>query len=1376
MNHFFICYSSVDGYSFSLKLADTLAAGPPSIPVWLDKRELRSGEDWDEQLVDAIRTCKGLLFVMTKDSVQADSVCKDEWVLALTYKKPVIPLQLHPEAKLPFRLGSRQTTDFIGSFDTGIARLRSHLLWMDSPEGVLKGLQQRLADARRQLPRVEPHHQQRIQDEMEELEGRIVKQQYVVDYPDEGRKSAKARIEDNFERERQTSRETGSRDRPRFINNPPAAPPSWFQNRHVETALVGKCLQEEGVRLMTVVGRAGVGKTAMICRLLKALERGRLPDDGERIEVDGVVYLGPTGSRHVRFPDLYADLCRLLPEAQAQLLDRISTNPQAKPRSIMQTLLENFPHDRTIVLLDNFEDVLDKTTGEINDDELNQALHAILEAPQHAVKFILTTRVAPRELLLAHPERQMLLKLEEGLASPYAENILRAMDNDGTLGLKEAPDELLDEARQRTRGYPRALEALVAILRVDSDTTLEEILENAQQFLPDNVVKKLVGEAFSRLDPTMQQVMQALAIYPSPVPPMAVDYLLQPHCPGIDSEPLLKLLISMQFARREAGHCYLHPVDREYALSRIPEGTCDDWQEEKPPTFTRTSLFRRAADYFRKIRPEEADWHSFEDLSPMLVEFELLVSSADFHSALEVLRAALLYLEKWGHSRLILRLADRLSEQAQEPVRTSAAGLAGLAASSLGENAQAMRYLKSALVAPPAEINGEEILSWQLTLADILLSHGNHQEATANYRAAKEQADEDDIESQASALLGLGSVAAAKNEHQEAREQYHQALHFLATRSAVELIPEDDAFSINGAELPPGIQLSDPRDWFPISLETEGEDLVALFGVAMPQEELPEDDKTRTTATHDEEEGNQEEVDVMLLLASSALADIWLSFARLYWRTDRLSDAAASCQLALQIYGVLELDLGVAQALELLGRLAADLPEADAEVILEIQEEELNRARKTKHRRLEMTLLDNLAESYLERNRKDDAERLYGDLLHHAAELDDSGLKMRAERGMALINWNRGNTDEAVAKLQALLAERLEDLEFQSDTEMMLGDFEFARDRRESAVKHYMSAGRGYAGLAWLQGQVAIEQKLAGVASDQRNYEEAVRRLDQALPAAREMGIASVTTSLLCALAEACLSAGSRKRALAVAREAYQLTSEIELLSAQAETLVTLGRILERLKQYEDAEAMLKEARKLFQDSNDTSGEINALIQLARLYDKTEQRNEEINAAQTAWKLAQQTGSQAEMRDARTELALALSDGGHHVQAIGHMKEVVQDNPDRGGYYLGTLGWVCFQADEYDQCLKASLHALELDPAQTWVIRNLGHAYLAKGQPDEAEREYRRAIKDRKGGEDFVDTIREIKNLLTRKPDLARGTEMLHLMEEEQAMLNDSEL
>jgi hypothetical protein len=54
------------------------------------------------------------------------------------------------------------------------------------------------------------------------------------------------------------------------------------------------------------------------------------------------------------------------------------------------------------------------------------------------------------------------------------------------------------------------LEALVAILAADRNTTLPELLADAKR-MPENVVEELVGEAFSRLDAQAQQVMQALS-------------------------------------------------------------------------------------------------------------------------------------------------------------------------------------------------------------------------------------------------------------------------------------------------------------------------------------------------------------------------------------------------------------------------------------------------------------------------------------------------------------------------------------------------------------------------------------------------------------------------------------------------------------------------------------------------------------------------------------------------------------------------------------------------------------------------------------------------------------------------------------------------
>jgi tetratricopeptide (TPR) repeat protein len=350
------------------------------------------------------------------------------------------------------------------------------------------------------------------------------------------------------------------------------------------------------------------------------------------------------------------------------------------------------------VFLDNFEDVIDHVTHNLTDAELDEALRALVKLPHHGVKLILTTRVAPRSLSLVHPGRQMRLDLDGGLESPYAENILREMDADGKLGLKSAPDQRLALARERTRGFPRALEALFAIVSADRDTTLEEVLAGTSTLLPENVTEALVGEAFSRLDPTQQRVMQALAVYGRPVPPTGVDYLLQPHQPDVDSTPVLSRLVNMHFARKEAGRYYLHPVDREYALSRLAQGEVSD-RRTRGPTFTLYGLRHRAATFFQHARLPHTKWKTIENVAPQLAEFELRCEGEDYETAADVLsEISSDYLMLWGWNRRVIELNERLLGKLDDPrLRSIILRNQGRAYLDLGQAMAAIGYLEQAV-------------------------------------------------------------------------------------------------------------------------------------------------------------------------------------------------------------------------------------------------------------------------------------------------------------------------------------------------------------------------------------------------------------------------------------------------------------------------------------------------------------------------------------------------------------------------------------------------------------------------------------------------------------------------------------------------------
>jgi len=693
--HHFLSYSRATAEDLARRLCDGLREGRPSFHAWLDTRELRPGQEWDIQIPDAIAGGESFLFLMTRDSVTDHSVCKKEWSWALKCKKPIVPLRFHDEAELPFRLYSLQYIDFANDFDRGLDKLRKHLIWQPSPEGRLDWFKHLLDVALYDFERErDPFKRARTEDDVAFLKRQFEEQVRIVNDLQAAAARVEANIQTGIDRERQPASriETGSR----FINKLQTTAPSYFQDRTVETRLVADFLRDDAPRLMMVIGRGGTGKTAMVSRLLKSLENGVLPDDLGSLAVDGIVYMSAIGARQINMPNVLADLVKLAPTRTLNELESFFQNPQVSIAAKVGSLTAALPEGRIVLLLDNFEDLLDPVTFEIRDTELNDGLRALLEVPSHPVKVIITSRVVPRSLALIQPGRQRPpLYLDEGLPSPYAENLLRELDAQNKVGLKSAPDSLLAEARARTRGYPRALEALYMILSVDRDASLEEIFSDNAKRLPDNVVQSLVGEAFSRLDLAAQHVVQALAVYGRPVTPTSCDYLLQPFLPGVDSASVLKRLVNWLFVRKEAGHYLLHPEDRAYALSRLPRGTKGESGEAE---FSQIVLQRRGADYFQQIRTLSAGWKSISDLEPQLAEFELRQAGEDYDAALWVLLQIGDKLYSWGHYRQLVEMHERIRPAIEiEELKPTALNMLGLAYWKLGQLEEATHVFEDAL-------------------------------------------------------------------------------------------------------------------------------------------------------------------------------------------------------------------------------------------------------------------------------------------------------------------------------------------------------------------------------------------------------------------------------------------------------------------------------------------------------------------------------------------------------------------------------------------------------------------------------------------------------------------------------------------------------
>jgi tetratricopeptide (TPR) repeat protein len=450
-----------------------------------------------------------------------------------------------------------------------------------------------------------------------------------------------------------------------------------------------------------------------------------------------MVYLSSTGSRSASWLNLFTDLCRFLPDETAHALQQLASQPNANAYDLMQSLIEALPHGRTIVFLDNVQHIIDPETRNLIDPELDKALRALLDNGKSHLKFILTTHVAPKALTLVQPARQRSLHIQEGLKPPYTVNILRQMDADGTVGLKTAPDALLEAAGERTRGFPRALEALYAILSADRETTLEEILADTSRLLPEHVLGVLAGEAFTRLDSLGKRVVQALAIMDAPISPIAINYLLEPYLPGLDSEPVLNRLLNMQFVRKQGGNFFLHAVDREYALSRIPDDP-QNGQETNNPFFTKNALFHRGANFYRDIRKPQERWNTLDDLTPQMREFELRCHAKEYETGLRLLMTFDFdYLLRWGHYRLMANLHEQVHDHIHEQkLQQPHLANLGTAYYRMGDLAKAIHYYEEALTLAQQnqDQSGESIALGNLGLCYRGL--GKTLDAIDNYEAA----------------------------------------------------------------------------------------------------------------------------------------------------------------------------------------------------------------------------------------------------------------------------------------------------------------------------------------------------------------------------------------------------------------------------------------------------------------------------------------------------------------------------------------------------------------------------------------------------------------------------------------------------------------
>jgi tetratricopeptide (TPR) repeat protein len=581
----FISTSSSD-VEFAQRLASDLRSDGHT--VWFYGDSAHTGP-WDVVVEAAMRSAEITLVLLSPASSESANV-RDEIIRAREAKQEIVPILVKPMASLeiPIPIQRHVRVDFTTEYGAGLTQLRTMLRRLDQHRSASEARNQRGPEAQAE----------RIAVELETA-----------------RRQLSAR---------------------RFAGQPPYDPGGIFRDRVDVVARIVDILGTGKSRLVTVIGRAGIGKTAVACRALAELSvsAGNL---------SGIVYLS-TRTRGISVDVLVDECCAVIPPARAGDLRNAWARPNVSLREKTLRLLEFLRDGEYLILLDNLEDLLD-ATGKLTRPDLEEFLTISLET-SGKVRYLGTSRI-PMSLA---ESRGVRVDIRDGLPPEEAVAVLRDLDPEGVLE-GEDPATLLAVVT-RLHGVPHALELVIGRLMQDPFATLSDVVDvHASRH---TVLQELVEHMYRDLDPGARRVMQALAVFGRPVPLIAVEFVLHELAPGLNVPAVLRWLAAAHFVtvNRHGKTVLLHPLDRDFIYDDIPA----DGPVSRP------SLHRRCAAFYASQQAPIGGLKGdvLLNTDPYVWQFEHLIAAGAHDQAALALRRFGVWLTWFGSPGRVRQLLDAL--------------------------------------------------------------------------------------------------------------------------------------------------------------------------------------------------------------------------------------------------------------------------------------------------------------------------------------------------------------------------------------------------------------------------------------------------------------------------------------------------------------------------------------------------------------------------------------------------------------------------------------------------------------------------------------------------------------------------------------------